>query len=237
MKNKLDREGFTLVEILVAVALITVILSMIYGSYFATSKSAQACKARIKILQQARKTLEQMAQQIRCSYAGTDVNDMDSVLSGSYQMNPMPENNINFFNGNSVAPAGEILHFVTTNGFFEKKVPVDDLFDVYYKFDKSTGVLYLSQMRFIGTVRKFEERNYKPIANNVERLELTFFDGQEWLHNWDFKDKKKLPCAVRVEIGFEDENYQRCDYSTVANVSCRKNQVQTQTETLVSINK
>jgi len=237
MKKKLYKDGFTLVEILVAVALIAAILSMVYGSYFATSKSAQACKARIDMFQQGRKTLEQMAQQIRCSYASTDAKHTDSVSSNSFQMKMIPENYINYFNGNSDAPRGEILHLVTTNGFFEEKVPVDGLFDVTYKFDKSTCVLSLSQIGFVGTAKKLEERNYRPIATNIKRLELTFFDGQQWLHSWDFKDKRKLPYAVRIEIGFEDENYQRCDYSTVVNVSCRKNGAQTRTETLVSINK
>jgi prepilin-type N-terminal cleavage/methylation domain-containing protein len=236
VKNKLYKDGFTLVEILVAVALITAILSMVYGSYFATSKSAQACKAKIAMFQQGRKTLEQMAQQIRCSYAGTDAEHTDSMPSDSYQIKMIPEKNINFFNGDSDAPGGEILHLVTTNGFFKEKVPVDGLFDVTYKFDKGTGVLSLRQIGFIGTVKRLEEGDYRPIACNIERLELTFFDGQQWLRSWDFEDQIKLPYAVKIEIGFEDENYQRCDYVTVANVFCRENEVQTRTETLVSIN-
>ena len=237
MKNKLYRDGFTLVEILVAVALITAIFSMVYGSYFATSKSAQACKARIAMFQQGLKTLEQMAQQIRCSYAGTDANHTDSMPSDSYQIKMIPEKNINFFNGSSDAPGGEILHLVTTRGFFKEKVPVDGLFDVIYKLDKSTGVLSFNQEGFVNTFKKRKERNYRPIANNIEHLELKFFDGQQWLLSWDFKDKRRLPYAVRIEIGFEDENYQRCDYCTVANIFCQKNRAQTRTEKLVSINK
>ena len=134
MKNKMDREGFTLVEILVAVTLITTIISMIYGSYFAASKSTQVCKARIVMLREGQKTLEQMAQYIRCLYAGADVNHTDSVPSGSYQTVIKSKSAIDYFSGNSSAPTGEILHLVTTKGMLEQKLPGDGLYNVTYKF-------------------------------------------------------------------------------------------------------
>jgi len=69
MSSSSGKSGFTLVEILVAMAIIVTIVSMVYGSYFATSKSTQAYKSKITLSQQGRKVLEQMARQIRCSYA------------------------------------------------------------------------------------------------------------------------------------------------------------------------
>ncbi len=237
MNSRLNKDGFTLVEILVAVALIAAILSMVYGSYFAASKSARLCKAKIAMFQQGHKTLEQMAQQIRCSYAGAIANDANSVESGSQQTRMIPEDSISYFNGNPDAPNGEVLHLVTTNGFFEGKRPTDGLFEVAYKLDKSARVLSLRQGRFVGTAKKVKARDWRPIANNIERLELAFFDGQQWLRSWDFKDKKELPYAVRIEISCEDENYKRYHLATVAHVSCRKNQAGTRTETLVSVDK
>jgi prepilin-type N-terminal cleavage/methylation domain-containing protein len=61
MNNKSNKNGFTLLEILVAMAIIVLIVSMVYGSYFATSKSAQACNTRIANSQQGRKLLEKVA--------------------------------------------------------------------------------------------------------------------------------------------------------------------------------
>ena len=237
MNNKLDKHGFTLIELLVAVALIAAILSMVYGSYFATSKSAQICKARIAVSQQGCKTLEQMARQIRCSYAGTVTDRSESAEAGSKQTGMILEDNICYFNGNSVAPPGEILHLVTTNRLFGEKEPADGLFEVIYKFDKRASLLSLSQREFVGTVQKTGENNWRPIAEGVKSLELTFFDGKKWLRSWDFKDKKILPCAVRIELSCEDENHRQYHYATVAYVSCRKNGERTRTEKLVSVNK
>jgi len=242
MNKRLDKNGFTLVELLVAVALIAAILSMVYGSYFATSKSAQTCKARITVSQQGRKTLEQMSRQIRCSYAGTvaDRTEKEPVETGSKQTGQkgmILEESTSYFNGNSVAPRGEILHLVTTNKLFGEKEPADGLFEVIYKFDKRASLLSLSQREFVGTAQKTGEKNWRPIAEGVKSLELTFFDGKKWLRSWDFKDKKILPCAVRIEISCEDEDHRQYDYATVAYVSCRENGERIQSEKLISVNK
>ncbi len=84
MNNSPGKNGFTLVELLVALAIIVTIVTMVYGSYFATSKSAQVCNAGIAVLQQGRKVLEQMAQQIRCSYA-----DANRVSANKRQQCPV----------------------------------------------------------------------------------------------------------------------------------------------------
>lgn len=243
MNNRSDKSGFTLVEILVAVVIITAILSMVFGSYFAASRSTERYKTRIAFYQQARKALGMMARQIRCSYAPefpnmTEENPL-TVRTISVSRKTTPESEINYFNSNPGAPGGEILHFVTTNGFFSRHNPADGLFEVTYKFDKSRGILFVSKRRFFGTSKRvIEKRNWWPLVRNIECVELEFFDGQQWLHKWDFKDKGKPPCAVKIEISCEDDNHRQYHYGTTAYICCQDNQSRkTQTDTLVSVNK
>jgi len=239
MNSRFGKGGFTLVEILVAMAIIVAIVSMVYGSYFATSRSTQAYKTRIALFQQGRKVLGQMARQIRCSYAGTDERHTQPTTSISQQRNGIPENTINYFDGNQDEPSGEILHLVTTTGDFGKQDTPNGLSEVTYKFDKTQGVLFSNHRRFIGTSEDAaEKRSWRPITRNIEHIELTFFDGQQWLQRWNFKDSGKLPCAVKINITYEDENYQQYHYGTVAYVCCRKNQGEkTRADTSVSLNK
>ena len=237
MSDMRSKNGFTLIEILIALALIATILSMVYGSYFATSRSTQACQARIGMCHQGRTALDQMARQIRCAYAST-AKDEDLKESGTQQERVVPEDGVGYFTGNRSASNGEILSFVTTNGLTEvKEKPAKGLFEVTYRLDKREDTLFLSQRRFIGTTKKALKRDWRPIAKNIEYLDLEFFDGQKWLHRWDFEDEKKLPFAVRMEIGCRDGNNRRYDYATVANVSCGGNGAGTSSETLVSANK
>ena len=238
MKSWHDKKGFTLIEILVAAAIIVTIVSMVYGSYFATSKSARSCKSRIALSRQGRKVLGQMARQIRCSYVGSAKEYKSPTRLVFQQRKKIPEDVISYFNGNSGETGGEILHLVTTSGISEGQAPLDGLFETTYKFDKSIGTLFFSQERFIGAPKSLvENRNWQPIAINVESIELAFFDGQQWLHTWHFKEKKSLPNAVRINITFEDEDFRQYHYGTIAYVCCRKNQGNKTTETLVSVNK
>jgi prepilin-type N-terminal cleavage/methylation domain-containing protein len=241
MKSRYGKNGFTLVEILVAMTIIVAILSMVYGSYFATSKSTRAYKSRIALFQQGRKVLGQMARQIRCSYAATAEKPTPPITLTSIpqQRKEIPENVISFFDSDQDNPGGEILHLVTTSGFWGNQDPTNGLFEATYKFDKSKDALFLSQRRFTGVPESaMQKRNWQPVASNIGCLELAFFDGQQWLKNWNFNDKKRLPSAVKLDITCEDENYRQYHYGTTVYVYCRKNlSEKTQTERLVAIKK
>lgn len=236
MNSKTNKDGFTLVEILVATALIVFIVSMVYGSYFAVSKSTQACKDRIAAFQQGRRVLEQITRQIRCSYAPTaDKHTQPNRLS--QRKEPIPENIVNYFKSDPDKPNGEILRLVTTSSFWTTQDPSGTLFEVVYKLDKSRGLLSLSQERFVGASKEtVEKRNWRPIVQNIECLELAFFDGQQWLKNWDFKNKGLLPRAVKIRITLEDINHKQYHYDTIAYICCQKNQGnETTADTLVAV--
>ena len=232
------RTAFTLVEVLVAAAIIVTIVSMVYGSYFATAKSTDVYKVRMTLSGQTRKVLRQMARQIRCSYIGKTIEDTGSAGTFSQGERKIKVSPIIFFNYEPDVPGGEILRLVTTNGLFCQEGQADGLFDVAYKFDKNSGTLSLSQRRFISTPEKLvEKRNWRPLLINVECIELDFFDGQQWLSKWDFKQKRKLPYAVKIGItsGFGGAS-PTLHYGTIAYVGCSGSQGRgALSETLVSV--
>jgi prepilin-type N-terminal cleavage/methylation domain-containing protein len=216
--------GFTLIEVLVAVTIIVTIVSMVYGSYFATAKSADVYKTRMTLSAQMRKVLDRMTRQIRCSYIGKADEKKKLTKTDSGRTNIISKNPVIYFSYKSDTPGSGILHLVTTHKLFCEDGYTSGLFDVAYKFDKNIGTLYLSQMRFTGTSEKyFEDRNWRPILTNVESVEFGFFDGHEWCHEWDFEKKRKLPFAVKIGITCIDENYRQCYYGTVANIGCSGN--------------
>jgi prepilin-type N-terminal cleavage/methylation domain-containing protein len=235
MNNRLQQRGFTLVELLVAVVLIATVLAIAYGSYFAISGSARACSSRMALSEQGRRTLEQIARHVRCSYAGSVFDHTEDVKAGTDQTETDPRGSVSYFNGDTDAPDGEVLRLVTTSGLSGERGATDGLFEVVYRFDRRTSELALSLARFVGTAREAERRDWRVIADEIESIVLAFFDGEQWLGRWDFKDRKELPRAVRVEISGQNERFQRYDYSTVAYVSCRDHRVVTRTETLVSV--
>jgi len=237
MNSRAVKGGFTLVEILAAIAIIVAIVSMLYGSYFAVSRSTQAHNAKMAESGNAQQVLLQVARQIRCAYA----------QSTSCKENEKSENRTNYFSGNSDDPSGEILHLVTTNAIFKDSQLPNGLFEVTYQFDKSRGLLYVSQERFTGTYESVStERNWWLLARKIESVQFAFFDGKQWLHRWDFKEQEQLPHAVKINLTFsrkgwpspQNENYQQYCYSTTAYICCQKNRdKKTLSDTLVSVDK
>jgi len=221
MKHKADKTGFTLIEMLVAVTMIVTIVSMVYGSYSATSKSAEAYKARMTLGDHARSVLQQMARQISCCYGGAPADSTDPTKAAPPKTTAILQSPVNYFKGGPSAPNGEILHLVTTSALSGGPDVAGGLFDAAYRFDKSTHILFASCTRFVQTPKGLvDERDWSPLIENVEHIELTFFDGRQWVGEWDFTRRKNLPAAVRIDIACRDENRRQCIYGTVAYICC-----------------
>jgi prepilin-type N-terminal cleavage/methylation domain-containing protein len=249
LRSKSAETGFTLLEILIAVAIIAVIVSMVYGSYFATARSTEAYDATMEVSEQARQALAQMARQIRCAYAPQSIDRGQKLQPASGQIRGttdeerrttydiLAEKVPDYFTGGVDRPDGEVLEFITTEGSSAGLQLSNGLFEVVYRFDKSSGVLSVSRQRFIERPQSpADHRNWQPVLTGVERLELTFYDGQQWLNKWDFKEKRRPPLAVKIDITCEDRNYRRCRLATIAYVPCHKNQGRkTGADTLVSV--
>lgn len=219
MKIDSSKSAFTLVEILVAMALIVTIVSMVYGSYFATSRSTDAAGAAVTSAEQARRILNQIAQQIRCCYvnrAACTPSDNISVV-GAAQRGPTC-----FFNGRGANSSGEVLHLVTTKAASVGQDSPAGLFEVVYKFDKSNGVLLLSQHRFVPTVDSpVRRRTFRAVAENIDAIDLAFFDGQNWTDNWRLEEKGELPRAVRIQVIFQDRKGREHRWGITALTGCR----------------
>lgn len=235
-----NKAGFTLLEILVATAIIVMIVSMVYGSYYATSRSTEIYKAKMTHAQRVRGALQQMARQIRCSYVPQpqetirDANEVARRSAGgslgnskplSWRRKPLWQSAMKYFQGDPDAATGEILRFVTTNATPTESDAEHGLFEIAYKYDARSATLLREQTRFIATpAMATKVGDYQSFLKNVERIEMQFYDGQQWLAKWDSTQAPMLPRAVRIEITVRDEDRRQFRYSTTAHVACSKPQ-------------
>lgn len=64
--------GFTLLEILMAISIFAIVISLAYGSYRSTFRVIDQTEARAEIANQARIAMDRLLQDLNCLYPGTD---------------------------------------------------------------------------------------------------------------------------------------------------------------------
>jgi len=222
MSSEKTHNAFTLVEVLVAMALIVTIVSMVYGSYFAAARSTDAARATLTSEGQARELLAQIARQMRCCYVGKDVAldrpESVSVVGANVSRPPC------YFYGDAADPTGRILRFVTTQAVSVGKVSPAGLFEAAYKFDKNSGMLLYGQRRFVGaSYKSLQQASFRLVAENVSAVDLSFFGGENWGNCWRFEEQGSLPRAVSVKIILEDNNGRRREHVITAATNCCTN--------------
>lgn len=225
-----------MIEMLVALTIIMGIVSMVYGSYVATTRSMDRHQARMTRSERACLALRRLGRQIRCAYVPwSDPNDETAVspdgttpiaatavnrrsgLAETRLRGPSP-----WFWGNPRGRRGKILSFVTTGGPVAGPDAPRGLSRVTYLYDRATATLSISTQETVDVFRRWEDaERVQPVLNNVTAIDLAFHDGREWQDEWDYEKNDGLPRAVKLEITITDENEREHHYGTTIGVMSR----------------
>lgn len=103
MKNILFKKGFTLVEVLVSMAILTVAIILIFTIYFTSQKFYQKTETKAEILQNARVVIERLTREIR--QAQQVVTALPQYSNSSTFP---PANEIEFQDGHSPSPYSDL---------------------------------------------------------------------------------------------------------------------------------
>lgn len=221
--------GFTLIEMLVAMALIATIVSMVYGSYAATTRSREIYEDRLTCSQRANLVLRLMARQIRCAYAAPAEPNATEPASGAART--VTETPRRAFYGNPRDGRGEVLGFVTTAGPGSGLNTPRGLAYVKYQYAPAAGTLSISQ----GPQEEPPEGtgariSWQPILEGVAKMEIMFHDGRQWQSEWTGQRTTTLPRAVRINLTVLDENDREHLFGTAVPIICRTSNPRTQSK-------
>jgi prepilin-type N-terminal cleavage/methylation domain-containing protein len=209
MSNRRTKSGLTLVELLIAMAMVVVIISMVNAGFFAASRSTESCTDKMTLDWQQLRLIDNIAGQIRCAYAPAQ------LKTGCFKY----------------SPAGNMLHFLTTKQFNPAQDENAGLLEVDYKFDYFKAALLVSERRFVETPSDVDPQ-WRQIAENIKGIRFQFFDGRQWLDRWDTSSQQNLPSAVRITIEYQQADLSEQRYSSTAYLCLAGNNRQTvRTET------
>ncbi len=222
MKNK-HQKGFTLLEILIAMSIVLIIFSVVYGTYFAATSSANRCNANITTTREARSLLAKISRQLRCVYVPTHPQPVKRASTATLAADLITDvDEQMIFQADTEDKDGIILRMVTTAGIFHDRLSRHGPFQVAYRYDSDQGILFYTQ-QLIATRPESHPQRYEwfPLAENVESIELSFFDGREWLDHWNRREQnQKIPCAVKIEVVMNNTNSGTCKIATTASPVC-----------------
>jgi type II secretion system protein J len=191
--GSLSRVGFTLIEVLVATAIMTVLIGSLYAVFRGVLKLRQ-------------KTFEAVEAELPKSFITTimkrDIVDMAApvgILAGPV-LGEKDE---------TKGSRDDRLEFFTSSGVVNKDDPWGDVQKVAYYLvepetsDDSKGYDLVRAVTRNLLAAVVEEPEEQRLLSGVRSLEFAYFDGQYWQDSWDSTTvQNKPPSAVKVQIDF-----------------------------------
>lgn len=202
---------------LVALALVSTIATMVYGSYAAVVRSLDLYDSRTACYERTSLVLRLMSRQIRCAYVP------------AFPARPAPSSPQNHtspalpaaFRADSRDAGGTILSFLTTAGLAAEADASVGAARITYRYDPSNGILSISCAPYRYAAHDVQESGpWRPILSGVTRVDLQCYDGRQWQVAWN-GENEKLPQAVKIHVTVLDEKDRAHEFGTTAPIASR----------------
>jgi len=199
---------------LVALALVSTIATMVYGSYAAVSRSLDLYGRRAACSERTCLALRLMARQIRCAYVPSSP---AGATASSPQTGPRPA----VFRMDARDASGAILSFITTAGLAAGPDTPRGMTRVMYRHDPANGILAICCEPYTYSAEDARESGpWRPILSGVTRVNLQCYDGQQWQAAWE-GENQRVPRAVRIAVTVIDERDRPHEFETIAPIGSR----------------
>lgn len=191
MKKTQRKSGFTLVELMLAVLILAIMMSIVYGVVVGTVTAAR----RVEEVTASSEVGPAILTRIRA--------DLESAF--------LPKEG-EFFLGSKRAGGGEgrdRLDFISSELAYGSENDLEEprfhcINEVGYqvldsKKDPDAGILYRREDFFIDA-DPLKGGHLTEMYDRVRSLSFRYYDGEEWKPEWSSKLKKALPKAVEIEL-------------------------------------
>lgn len=186
------RRGFTLMELLLAIAVGSVVLIVIQTTFFGALRLHRTTHARLDDDRAVERTLAI----VRRDLAGLML--PGGVLSGELQTTAFSSMTAGT-QGDRVTP-----DLFTSSGRIDGWTPFADVQSVAYYLSPATAASEGRDLIRVVTRNLLPVQETQPeetvLLQNVAAAEMMFFDGSGWVDHWDSSATATLPAALRFSL-------------------------------------
>lgn len=201
--------GFTLLEVLIAVAIMSAIVTVIYASFSTTSRNVQQAEEIRDSADLARVLLAKLSDDIANAYINVNMNApaVVTIIYGKKGEEKLEEEKIR----------RDAISLTTLTNVRAPSTKETDLWEVGYFFkekEKAKGsgfVLKRREKRELSNVSPALEGDFVEyeVTDRVESLKFRYFDigAQQWVDEWDSRTKvatNLYPKAVEITLALDD---------------------------------
>lgn len=194
------KKGFTLIEVLISVALVSVIMMMIWQTTSQTISAKRRVEKREELYHSARVAMDKMMQDLSMAYLVRG-NPHWGSKQGSPQLKTVFKGDADGFQFTSLS------HLRLFKGSRESEGT-----EIGYRLERDPDdrdFLVLQRREAKGIDGNPDEGGaWVSLASRVKAFQAEYYDGGkfDWISSWDSEstEKEKLPRAVRLKLVFED---------------------------------
>ncbi len=186
--------GFTLLEVLVASSILSIVLAILYGVFSQTLTSKQIAEERVTLSRTARVVLLRMGEDLQASFPFAPEN---ARFAGSTHRTALfPQASLSF-----MSFANAQLTDTGREGDWSEiaydLIP-DPLSPTLWQLVRRVR---LSSDAARGSFGEDREAQVLPLLSRVQGLRVRFFDGRTWVEEWgQDRTRGRIPQAVEVEL-------------------------------------
>jgi prepilin-type N-terminal cleavage/methylation domain-containing protein len=202
--------GFTLIEMMLAIGVLALILSMLASSFSAVAHSKVHAEGRLLVDREGRALLWQMAKEVT-NAVQTPFAPSNVALLGTGHM------------GNGLAI--DAITLSTFNGGHRRAITgLTPETIVTYNLTpnrEQRGWYLLQRSQQSGLMTNSVATQSTVLANNVLSMHIRYFDGQKWGESWDSSSLPRgsqLPVAVAIQIQMAAPGGHVMDFATEVTV-------------------
>lgn len=183
------RMGFTLIEVLISITLLTIVLGAVYSSFFMLQKAVKRFDDVSLKYQEARTVLDMMRREIESSFI-------------THQVKDITKNKTIF-----LAKDRDIFDKKASEIYFTTFASRDGNLNLAaYTVEEKDKSLTLMKMEApaINIATIFSKLRKSELIENINGFSVEMLANDKWVRTWDSSQINSLPDMVRVSIEFDD---------------------------------